>query len=137
MNTRDLFEIVYPVPHNVEWRESSSMVGQYVPLLSSCDPGPVTANAILDSNRQNARWEGFKAAIKTLGVITGDGPVEEPVLREDGRLHEFVLPGRDGHYFRCGCGCNVFHKPDKTQLGLFQCNACENRYTGEKEDAKT
>lgn len=54
----------------------------------------------------------------------------EPTLREPlmkgNELHQFMIKG-----FRCGCGCNVFHKPDKTNLLLYKCNACGLEYEGE------
>lgn len=55
--------------------------------------------------------------------------VEEPVLNEDGSLENFTV-GIGGKLFRCSCGCNVFHKPDKTKLELYGCNGCDARYEG-------
>ena len=50
------------------------------------------------------------------------------VLREDGRLHEFTLKIA-GKCFFCNCDCNVFHKPDRNQPELYECNACGTRFT--------
>ncbi len=52
------------------------------------------------------------------------------VLHEDGSLHEFVLRIK-GSKFTCKCGCNVFHKPDKTNLNKYKCNACDMEYDTE------
>lgn len=49
------------------------------------------------------------------------------VLRDDGRLHEFTLKVA-GRRFFCDCGCNVFHKPDRSQTELYECNACGVRF---------
>jgi hypothetical protein len=49
------------------------------------------------------------------------------VLHDDGTLHNFILRV-GGKPYRCACGCNVFHKPDREDLGLYQCNACEQQF---------
>jgi hypothetical protein len=49
------------------------------------------------------------------------------VLNSDGTLHNFTLK-MEGKPFRCQCGCNVFHKPNKNKLTLYQCNACETQF---------
>jgi predicted SprT family Zn-dependent metalloprotease len=49
------------------------------------------------------------------------------VLHDDGTLHNFTLRV-GGKPYRCACGCNVFHKPDREDLGLYQCNACEQQF---------
>lgn len=57
-----------------------------------------------------------------------------PVRSEDGKVENF-MPKVNGKFFRCSCGCNVFHKPDETRPYLFECNSCETWYSGEpKED---
>lgn len=56
----------------------------------------------------------------------------DPVLNEDGSLKNFTL-NVDGKSFRCACGCNVFHKPDDKRQEIYQCNACEQWYRGERE----
>lgn len=53
-----------------------------------------------------------------------------PVLNEDGTLMEFVFRN-SGKRFYCRCGCNVFHKPDKTKLNLYKCNGCRLEYISE------
>ena len=40
---------------------------------------------------------------------------DNPVLNEDGSLHQWTLKV-EGEPYRCKCGCNVFHKPDKEKL---------------------
>ena len=67
------------------------------------------------------------------------GPVERPVrpavadryakavLNDDGTLHNFMLK-LDGKSFRCECGCNVFHKPDRKHLEIYECNGCALRF---------
>ena len=37
----------------------------------------------------------------------------------------------NGESFRCDCGCNVFHKPDKDNENKYVCNSCYATYTGE------
>lgn len=64
----------------------------------------------------------------------------EPLLCEDGSLWQF-MPKVGGKFFRCTerltvsgsdiCGCNVFHKPDRTQLNRYRCNSCGAEYIGE------
>ena len=49
--------------------------------------------------------------------------VLEPVRTPDGNIEQFTLKV-GGKPFRCSCGCNVFHKPDRRRLDLFECNAC-------------
>lgn len=53
--------------------------------------------------------------------------VPQPVLNPDGSL-ECFMPKVCGETFRCGCGCNVFHKPDDTKPDLFACNSCPAVY---------
>lgn len=57
---------------------------------------------------------------------------EEPVLNEDGTIRSYVLTvaGKD---FFCKCGCNCFHKPDKTRPEVFECNSCQIRYGSRKD----
>lgn len=50
------------------------------------------------------------------------------VLNDDGSLKNFVLTV-GGKPFRCSCGCNCFHKPDREDPDAYECNACETRYT--------
>lgn len=52
----------------------------------------------------------------------------EPLLNSDGKLHEFTLKVNRKRFF-CDCGCNVFHKPNKDIDDLFQCNACDQKFT--------
>jgi len=47
-----------------------------------------------------------------------------PVTNPDGSLKNFFLHVGEKSY-RCDCGCNVFHKPDKKWLTLFKCNGCD------------
>jgi len=56
----------------------------------------------------------------------------EPLCHADGTLEQF-MPKVDGKPFRCECGCNVFHKPDKTDLELFKCNSCGLQYRGNND----
>lgn len=55
---------------------------------------------------------------------------EEPVTLSNGEIENFTIK-LEGKSYRCACGCNVFHKPDKTRLGLYECNACKTRFSGE------
>ena len=49
------------------------------------------------------------------------------VLTEDGKIKSFTLivGGKD---FFCKCGCNCFHKPDRTDLNKYRCNSCDITY---------
>lgn len=51
----------------------------------------------------------------------------EPVKHEDGSLHEFTLKIA-GEPYRCDCWCNVFHKPDRARLNVYECNGCGARF---------
>ena len=53
----------------------------------------------------------------------------EPVKLPDGSIENF-MPRIDGKTFRCACGCNVFHKPDRKRPEVYQCNGCDVRYVG-------
>lgn len=55
---------------------------------------------------------------------------QTPVIDKDGKLMQFMIK-TDGISFRCTCTCNVFHKPDKNNLKLLECNSCRIRYIGE------
>ena len=51
----------------------------------------------------------------------------EILCHDDGSMHQF-MPKVDGKFFRCSCGCNVFHK----RIGdddRYICNACLNEFT--------
>jgi hypothetical protein len=50
-----------------------------------------------------------------------------PLRHPGGSLHQFTLKDM-GNPFRCECGCNVFHKPDDTDLDLYECNGCGDWY---------
>jgi hypothetical protein len=58
-------------------------------------------------------------------TATHTGP--EPVRNADGSLQQF-MPKVGGRPFRCRCGVNVFHKPDRTQPRIFRCNGCGTDY---------
>lgn len=111
--------------------------------------GLADALEIIDAVGHNSgdEWDHAVAAVRQAfndafedQVSSFDGAVEvaskeettvpEPVRRPDGSLHEFLLKS-EGKSFRCSCGCNVFHKPDRTKPNIYQCNACEARYEGE------
>ena len=55
---------------------------------------------------------------------------DNPVLNEDGSLHQFTL-NIEGKPYRCKCGCNVFHKPNKEKLMVYQCNSCKEIFETE------
>jgi len=42
------------------------------------------------------------------------------------------LNGKDKGYFRCECGCNLFHHPEMStweeQMQTYKCNVCERIY---------
>lgn len=51
----------------------------------------------------------------------------DPVKLLDGSIETFILTvgGKD---FSCKCGCNCFHKPDNTNLNVYECNSCKTRF---------
>lgn len=53
----------------------------------------------------------------------------EAVKNDDGSLRNYFARV-SGSSFRCDCGCNVFHKPDKKDLELYRCNGCDADYRG-------
>lgn len=55
----------------------------------------------------------------------------EPVKTEDGNIETFSITVA-GDEFSCKCGCNCFHKPDKNDLELYACNACNTWYHSEE-----
>lgn len=54
----------------------------------------------------------------------------QPVVDADGNLENFLLR-IVGKPYRCTCWCNVFHKPDRDNLNLYECNARERRFEAE------
>lgn len=62
--------------------------------------------------------------------MTVEEKFKNAVLTEDGELETFILRV-DGKLFRCRCGSNCFHKPDKNDLELYECNACNTWYHSE------
>jgi hypothetical protein len=44
--------------------------------------------------------------------------------------HENFIVRVGGKLFRCDCGCNVFHKPKRGYMHLYECNGCGSRYKG-------
>lgn len=54
----------------------------------------------------------------------------EPRRHEDGSLYQTMIK-LQGKSFRCGCGCNVFHFPDKDNSDRYECNACGAQYVSE------
>ena len=59
-----------------------------------------------------------------------DNKYNNAALTEEGELETFIL-GVDVNFFRCRCGSNFFHKPDKNDLELYACNACNTWYHSE------
>ena len=55
---------------------------------------------------------------------------ENAVKLENGELENFVMKVA-GKPFRCDCGCNVFHKPDRARPDIYECNACGTWYTSD------
>lgn len=47
----------------------------------------------------------------------------QPLRNVDGGLRLFFKQV-DGKSFYCKCGCNIFHKPDVSNLELYKCNKC-------------
>lgn len=52
-----------------------------------------------------------------------------PLVDENGKLIESMIK-LDGKPFRCECGCNVFHRPDRDAPEIYQCNCCDNTFEG-------
>jgi hypothetical protein len=85
---------------------------------------------------QEGKLKTLKDAF-TLGMLVGMSvseepkfakPEEEPLINGDGSLYNTTLKVA-GKPYRCECGCNVFHHPDKTDMDLYQCNGCDNRFS--------
>jgi len=55
--------------------------------------------------------------------------LRDPVVDKNGKLEEFTVK-INNKFFRCSCGCNVFHKPDKEYPDLYECNCCRITYQG-------
>lgn len=51
----------------------------------------------------------------------------QPVRNADGSLENFLLRIA-GQPYRCQCRCNVFHKPDRENLELYECNSCGEQF---------
>jgi hypothetical protein len=62
--------------------------------------------------------------------MTKEDKHKNSVKDEDGSLYNFT-PRINGTMFRCSCGCNVFHKPNKEDLDLYKCNGCGTLYESE------
>lgn len=52
---------------------------------------------------------------------------DKAVLTKDGEVESFTLKV-GGQSFRCSCGANCFHKPDKTNINIYRCNSCNLTY---------
>lgn len=50
------------------------------------------------------------------------------VTLPDGSIENFLLKVV-GKQFRCDCGSNVFHKPDRKYPEIYECNGCGSRYS--------
>ncbi len=57
-------------------------------------------------------------------------PKLEPVLDLLGNVKQSMiqLPKFNGRSFKCKCGGNVFHQPDKTRPNIYECNSCGTWY---------
>lgn len=58
---------------------------------------------------------------------------DNAVKNDDGSLENFLLR-INGKGFRCECGCNVFHIPDKANPDVYKCNACTATFTTTPKD---
>ena len=58
-------------------------------------------------------------------ALDDTGP--QAVRTEDGKLENFVLRIA-GTPYRCPCRCNVFHKPDRERLDVYECNGCGQQF---------
>lgn len=59
----------------------------------------------------------------------------EAVRLPDGSIENFTIR-INGRLFKCNCGCNVFHKPDRKHLNIYECNACKTRFEGEPSNVE-
>lgn len=55
----------------------------------------------------------------------------EPVRMEDGSVENFTVRKTNGTLYRCSCGANVFHKPDRENLDIYRCNGCGKEFEAE------
>ena len=51
----------------------------------------------------------------------------QPVLLPDGALQQLTLLIAGKRYV-CPCRCNVFNKPDRENLDLYECNSCGHQF---------
>lgn len=59
-----------------------------------------------------------------------DAKDDNYVRTPDGKIHNFMLRV-GGKPFWCHCHCNVFCKPDKSDLNKYECNSCGETYHSE------
>ena len=59
--------------------------------------------------------------------LTLEDKVPQPVRTADGRIENFTVRIA-GKSYRCTCGANVFHKPDRTEPELYECNGCGQQF---------
>lgn len=71
-------------------------------------------------------WVEHQKARKAVEeLVTVRESNEQTVAAADKRCYTLRI---DGNSFRCECGCNVFHKPDKNDANLYMCNGCGQRF---------
>lgn len=80
---------------------------------------------------ETARHEANVKHFFSVKTQEKDDEEEQPVLL-NGQVEQFIVNTVGGHSFFCQCGCNVFHKPDRTDLDVYQCNSCGTRYRADK-----
>ena len=81
---------------------------------------------------KNEAWHLARTALSVTPEAEEEEPETEPVLHDDGTVACFMVKDPDGNPFRCECGANVLHKPDRTDLTLYECNGCGVRLHGSK-----
>lgn len=89
--------------------------------ILSDDTGGTDELSMLLATRLNEILECMQAA-----MVAKPKPTQ-PVKMANGDIENFTLR-IGGKAYRCPCGCNVFHKPDDTNLLRYQCNACEHLF---------
>lgn len=87
---------------------------------------PYSSGESLEQQVNDALCVALGVNIQNPPPVTDRHP--QPVLTVDNCVENF-MPMVGGVPFRCSCGCNVFHKPDRRFPEIYECNACTTQYS--------
>lgn len=101
-------------------------------LLNAAFAELVTLSLIPDNPYADEILATLDVMNKALNLLEGPKNLElrTPVKLPDGSVQNFTLK-LEGKPYRCSCLCNVFHKPDDTNLSIYKCNACGTEFSCE------